>query len=118
MSAGNNIVRVRDASEGSGDDAVGSSRGRAVIRIRVTPRSSRTGVAAGPGCLAVRVRAPAEAGKATEEALRALADWLGLPRSRLTLAAGGASRLKVVSVTGETPDDLRKRVAERLGEDA
>jgi uncharacterized protein len=91
------------------------SRGRAIVRIRVTPRSGRTGVSFGDGHLAVRVRAPAEGGKATEEALRALADWLGFARSSLELLAGATSRLKTVAVAGIEAADLRKLVTERLG---
>lgn len=96
------------------EEIVGIRRGRAVLRIRVTPRSGRTGVELGAGHLAVRVRAPAERGRATEEALRAVAEWLGLPPTRLKLVAGETGRNKTVSIEGKDAADLRKLVAEKL----
>ncbi|HEX9696043.1 MAG TPA: DUF167 domain-containing protein [Actinomycetota bacterium] len=86
-----------------------------VLRIRVTPRAKRAGVRMAAGRLAVGVRAPAEAGKATEEALRRVAELLGLPRSAVRLASGATSRDKRILVPGHTPFDLRKRIAEGLG---
>jgi hypothetical protein len=97
-------------------DAVGTSRGRTILRIRVTPRSSRPGVAAGEGHLAVRVSSAAEGGRATEEALRTLASTLGVARSRLALISGARSRRKTVAVEDIGAADLRKRLAERVGE--
>jgi hypothetical protein len=115
--SGNNIAAVRatsGSSSSSHGDAVGASRGRTTLRIRVTPRSGRTGVFAGEGNLVVRVRAPAEGGKATEEALRTVAAWLGFARLRVELVTGSASRLKTLSISGIEPADLRKRIAQRL----
>lgn len=86
-----------------------------ILLVRVTPRARRLGVEAGAGRLAVRVGAPAERGRATEEALGRIADFLDLPRSALSLASGATSRDKRVRVAGFTPSDLRKRIAERLG---
>src|SRR5437660_1730151 len=60
----------------------------ASITVRVVPRSSRAIVERWPRGIVVRVRAPAEAGRATEEARRVLAAALGTPRSRVTLRTG------------------------------
>ena len=57
----------------------------ASITVRVTPRSGRTEVEAGADGVVIRVRAAPEAGKATEEAARALADALGVPPTRVRL---------------------------------
>lgn len=95
-------------------DPVGTSRGRATLRIRVTPRARTTGVTAAGGHLAVRVRAAAEGGKATEEAIRAVAGLLGIGRSRLEVIAGATSRLKTLGVEAIDPADLRKLLAKRL----
>lgn len=90
------------------------SRGGPLVRIRVKPRSSRPGVTRGEGVLIVSVRAPAEAGKATEEALRSVAEVLGFSRSAISLKTGATSRQKHVVVTGWTAADLQKRIDERL----
>jgi uncharacterized protein len=71
------------------------------ISIRVRPGSAHPGVGGQyAGALVVRVSARAVDGKATEAALAAVAVALGVRRSAVTLVAGGASRTKVVDVTG------------------
>jgi uncharacterized protein len=65
------------------------------VTVRVVPRSRRAGVEAGPdGTLTVHVRAAPEAGRATEEAARVLAAYLGVPRTSVRLRAGATSRIK------------------------
>lgn len=106
----------RFPDETSAGDPVLETRSGPALRIRVTARSARAAVTGvSTGALKVSVRAPAERGRATEEALRVLAAWLGLPRSVLRLAAGAASRDKRVLVSVETGPGLRKRIAGRLG---
>ena len=74
--------------------------------VRASPKSAREGIdgvvetARGPA-LVVRVRAPAEKGEANRAVERAVAAWLGVPRSTVTVAAGAKSRLKLVAVSGE-----------------
>ena len=71
------------------------------LTIRVTPGSRRPGVGGTQdGALVVRVRERAVEGKATEAALAALADALGVPRRAVNLVHGAASRTKVVDVEG------------------
>jgi uncharacterized protein len=102
------------AQNAAGDGADGGVRGPDVpgtvrIAIRVKPGSSRTSVGGtypggaygGDGALIVAVKERAVDGKATEAALRALAEALGVPRRALTLVAGAASRDKLVAV--QTP---------------
>jgi hypothetical protein len=79
----------------------------ATVSVRVKPGSTRTGVDATPAGLIVRVRAAPEAGRATEEARRALADALGVARSRIRLRSGATSRRKVFEVDGLSDADVR-----------
>jgi uncharacterized protein len=77
-----------------------------VLRVRVTPKSSRdevaglTGTADGPA-LAVRVRAVPEDGAANKAVELAVATWLGLPKSTLAVSAGTKSRVKSVTLMGD-----------------
>lgn len=72
------------------------------VAIRVGPGASRTRVGGVHGeALVVRVAARAVEGKATEAALRALAEALGVRRRDVTLVSGATSRDKVVEVTGD-----------------
>jgi uncharacterized protein YggU (UPF0235/DUF167 family) len=84
----------------------------ATIAIRVKPGASRTrvgGVYAGPYgvALVVAVGAPAVDGRATEAALRALAEAIGVRPGRVWLKAGAASRDKLV-VVEDPPVDLEE----------
>ncbi|HEU5149852.1 MAG TPA: DUF167 family protein [Iamia sp.] len=78
------------------------------LTIRVTPGARRPGVGgpAGPvgsdgPALAVRVAARAVDGAATEAALAAVAQALGVRRRQVTLVRGATARTKVVEVEGD-----------------
>jgi uncharacterized protein (TIGR00251 family) len=79
------------------------------VAIRVTPGASRTRVGGSRGdALVVRVTARAVDGRATQAALRAVAEAFGVPARDVRLVRGATSRDKVVEVDG---DD--KALAER-----
>jgi uncharacterized protein YggU (UPF0235/DUF167 family) len=80
------------------------------ISVRVTPRSARPGVTVEDGQVTIRVRAPAEGGRATEEARRALASALGIPPSGMALRSGVRSRRKVFEVRGMASEDVLRRL--------
>jgi uncharacterized protein (TIGR00251 family) len=72
------------------------------IAIRVKPGSTRTAVGGGHGdALIVSVTARAVDGKATEAALRAIAEAFGVRRRDVSLVIGATSRNKVVEIAGE-----------------
>jgi uncharacterized protein YggU (UPF0235/DUF167 family) len=93
-----------------------------LLRVRLTPRSSRDAVegvvetADGPA-LAVRVRAVPEDGAANAALEVVLADWLGCARSGLALAAGHKSRVKTVAIAGNA-DELETRLSALLQQQA
>ena len=84
--------------------------GMGAVTVRVVPRSGRTAVETAPAGITIRVRAAPEAGRATEEARRALAAALGVAASRVRLLTGSRSRTKVFEVDGLTGDDLQVRL--------
>lgn len=65
------------------------------------------------GRLVVRVAAAPVDGKANEAARAALAKLLGVPRSRVEIVRGAASRDKTVRVHGIGADDPRLAAARR-----
>jgi uncharacterized protein len=82
--------------------------------VRVRPGMARTRVGgrfSGPlgDALVVAVSAPAVDGRATEAALRATAEALGIRRDTLQLRTGRNSRNKLFVVTNP-PDDLDQRL--------
>ena len=76
------------------------------LRVRLTPKSRRDMVdgvadtAEGPA-LKVHVRALPEKGRANEALVETVADWLGVPKSTIEVAAGGKSRNKMLAIAGE-----------------
>jgi uncharacterized protein len=85
------------------------------VAIRVKPGSARTAVGGRYGdALLVTVTARAVDGKATEAALRALAEAFDVRPRQVSLVTGAASRDKVVDIDGP-PDDLVTRRDRLLG---
>ena len=77
-----------------------------VVAVRLTPKAALdridgiTELADGRCVLQVRVRAAPEKGKANAALEALLAKALGVPKSAVSVVAGGASRLKSVRVDG------------------
>jgi uncharacterized protein len=79
----------------------------ATVTVRVIPRSGRTEVVRGPSDeIVVRVRAAPERGRATAEAAAALASFLGVPKTAVTLRTGPRSRVKIFALEGVSDDSL------------
>jgi uncharacterized protein (TIGR00251 family) len=76
--------------------------------VRLQPRSRRAEVAGvRAGAVLVRVTAPPVDGKANAELCALVAKRAGVPRSRVSVIRGGASRDKVVRVEGVEEPELR-----------
>jgi len=84
------------------------------ISVRVRPGAGRTLVGGShAGALVVRVTAPAVEGRATEAALAAVADALGVRRADVRLVTGGTRRTKVVDVNGADPKAVERLMEAR-----
>lgn len=89
------------------------------LHVRLTPKSSRDaieGVAEasdGSTHLKARVRAVPEKGRANAALEALVAGWLKVPSGTVSVIAGGTSRLKTVSISGD-PGELIRRVTETL----
>jgi uncharacterized protein (TIGR00251 family) len=71
------------------------------LAIRVIPRAKKTTIdGRREGAVLVRLAAPPVDGAANDELIRALADWLALPRRAITLVKGERSRDKRVRIDG------------------
>lgn len=87
--------------------------------VRLTPKAAADEVDAvvevgGEAAIAARVRAVPDKGAANAALLALIAAWLGLPKSRVRLVAGGRSRLKTLALAGD-PAELAQRLQSRLG---
>jgi uncharacterized protein (TIGR00251 family) len=84
----------------------------AVLHISVKPKAPRTDVTRGLDGVRVRVTAPPAEGAANTAVVEALGKALGVPKSRLAITAGATGRVKRVTVSGLTQEELNARVAQ------
>ena len=77
------------------------------LDVRVQPRSSRRGVETCPdGTVKVHLHSPPADGRANRELVEILAEEFGVPKSRVSIKSGAASRNKRVLVQGVEPGRL------------
>jgi uncharacterized protein len=85
------------------------------LEIHVRPNAAKTVVGgAHDGALVVRVKDRPEQGRATEAALAAVAESLGIPRRQVSLVHGTKSRRKLIEVAGFPDAAVQQRIAELL----
>ncbi len=92
--------------------------GCVIVRVRVTPKSSTEtidGVAPTTERLAfkARVRAMPAEGEANTALEKLVARWLDVPRSAVRVTHGAKSRVKSLTISGET-SCLEQRLATKL----
>jgi uncharacterized protein YggU (UPF0235/DUF167 family) len=85
--------------------------GMAYLQVRVTPGARETAIGEWrDGVLQVKVREPADKGRANDAAIRVLAKALGVPASSMTFKRGAASRAKLLAIEGMSDDEVRARL--------
>lgn len=92
------------------------SAGRVFVGVRTRPGAAVTRLVGTYGDrLKVEVAAPAEAGRANRELVRAVAGWAGVPARDVTVEVGHTSRDKVLALSGIDGAVLRERLGCLLG---
>ncbi len=87
----------------------------ATFAVRVHPRARKNALTGTLGdALKLSLTAPPAEGRANQACIEFLAEVLRVPRSSVTIAAGPASRNKVVRVAGMTASALEQRLSELL----
>jgi uncharacterized protein len=82
------------------------------VEIHVRPNASTSTVGGDfDGALIVRVVEPADAGRATEAALRAVAAAIDMPRRSVTLLRGSKTRRKLLEIQVSSVDAGRVQAA-------
>jgi uncharacterized protein (TIGR00251 family) len=72
------------------------------LTVRVRPGSRRAGVEKlAPEEYKVSVLSPAEKGEANKEVVARLAEYFGIPPSRLRIVRGEKSRLKLIAIDSD-----------------
>ena len=94
-------------------------KGGLLLRVRLTPRGGRDALEGfetlsdGQTILKARVRAAPEKGLANAALEKLLASALGVPKSAVSVVAGGTSRTKTLKIAGE-PGRLTEAMEELL----
>ena len=82
------------------------------LTVKVHPRAKRTALAGRIGdAWKLTLAAPPVDGKANDECVRFLAEFAGVPRSRVRIVMGLTSRVKVVEIEGVAQEDLEGRLS-------
>ncbi len=90
--------------------------GMAYLQIRVTPGARETTIGDWrDGVLQVKVREPADKGRANDAVIKLLAKRLALSASAVTLKRGVTARNKLLSIDGLTDEEARERLGATLG---
>jgi uncharacterized protein (TIGR00251 family) len=93
------MIPIRDTQQG------------ATFSVRVQPRARKNAIAGELGdALKLALTAPPVEGRANEACIEFLAEFLKVPRSSITIAAGETSRNKVIRIAGMSADELRRRL--------
>jgi len=93
------LIPIRDTPQG------------ATFAVRVQPRARKNAVVGELGdALKLALTAPPVEGRANEACIEFLAEFLKVPHSSVTIAAGGTSRNKVIRIAGMSADELRRRL--------
>ncbi len=86
------------------------------LTVRVTPKAGRDAVDIGEdGEIRVRVGAQPKEGEANEAVCKVMAKALGLPSSRVTVAAGHTSRTKFLAIEGLEREEAMERLRQASG---
>ena len=79
------------------------------LTVKVHPRAKRSALNGRLGeAWKLALAAPPVDGKANDECIRYLAEFAGVPRSRVRIVMGLTSRLKVVEIEGVPQENLEK----------
>lgn len=90
---------------------------KALLKIRVNPRSSRNQVTGWrDDALQIKLTAPPVEGAANKAVLEFLAEQLGIKKSQIALVSGTTSREKIVEITGISDGEIRCRIEKQLSE--
>ena len=83
------------------------------LEVKVIARSKKAGLVGLEGTrLKVKVHSPREKGKANEELIRLLADYLKIPPSHISIVKGAVATIKLLHLQGIEEGALLKKLQE------
>ena len=98
------MITIRDTPQG------------VTFAIRVQPRARKNAILGEIGdALKIALTAPPVEGRANDACIEFLAEFLKVPRSSITIAAGETSRNKVIRVHGVVASAVEERLKAAIG---
>lgn len=86
------------------------------LPVRVHPGAKRNAISGThDGALKVSLTTPPTDGRANAALIEFLAERLGVPRARVTLLTGAASRTKTLRIVGLTQNEVEEKLLSDLG---
>lgn len=83
--------------------------------IRVVPKASHSELTGfQDGTLKLRITSPPVDGRANNECIRVIADFLGIKKGQVTIVSGYTSRIKTIAVEGLTAKEIGARLDKAL----
>ena len=83
----------------------------ATFQVKVHPRARKNAITGMVGdALKVALTAPPVGGRANKACIAYLAEFLNVPRSSVTIAAGESSRQKLIRITGVGAAQVEERL--------
>jgi len=83
----------------------------ATFQVKVHPRARKNAITGIVGdALKLALTAPPVGGRANEACIKLLAEFLNVPRSSVTIAAGESSRQKLIRVAGVRAVQIEERL--------
>jgi uncharacterized protein (TIGR00251 family) len=82
------------------------------LQIKVIPSSSKDCIVGWlEDTLKIKVKAPADKGKANKAVIKVLEESLSLPRGSVIIESGLTSCLKTININVDNDNDIRERLA-------
>jgi len=87
--------------------------GGCTVAVRVHPGAKRNAIAGiHAGALKISITAPATDGRANEAVIAFIAEWLRIPRARVSLVSGGTNRSKTLRIEGKSAAEVQAALVE------
>jgi uncharacterized protein (TIGR00251 family) len=94
--------------------AIREDKDGVAFQVKVHPRAKKDAITGELGdAIKLALTAPPVEGRANEACIDFFADFLKVPRSSITIAAGTRSRMKTIRIAGITAAYLRERLAQQ-----
>jgi uncharacterized protein (TIGR00251 family) len=96
--------------------AIHNTPAGATLQVKVHPRARKNAITGVVGdAIKIALTAPPVEGRANEACVKFLSEFLNVPRSSVTIAAGESSRQKLIRIAGMTAAQVEEKLRAVIG---